>query len=141
MICFSCGEETDTNIVPHRYEESGLDYVVLLGVEERSCDGCGENELVLPRIAELHRVIARGVAEKEGRLEGQEVRFLLKFLGLSGANFAKSIGVSAETFSRWENDNLEVKTLDRREGKAALRIQDRQGTWISEGWEPLGIVV
>lgn len=169
MSCFSCGKEMVTEVVAHRYKESGLDYVVLLGVEERSCANCGENELVLPRIAELHRVIARGVAEKEGRLEGQEVRFLRKFLGLSGVNFAKSIGVSAETVSRWENDKqeigisherflrmmvfnerpsahypldkLEERTLERREGKAALRIQDRQGAWTAEGWEPLGMVV
>jgi transcriptional regulator with XRE-family HTH domain len=38
------------------------------------------------------------------RLQGAEVRFLRKWLGWSGRDFARHMGVSAETVSRRENE-------------------------------------
>ena len=38
------------------------------------------------------------------RFRGEEVRFLRKSLGWSGADFARHMGVAEETVSRWEND-------------------------------------
>lgn len=52
----------------HLYTESGLPDVLLDGVEFRSCPQCDEEEMVIPRIARLHRLIAERVAEKESRL-------------------------------------------------------------------------
>lgn len=167
--CIACGKEMTREVINHRYRESGLDYVVLLGVEMRRCPFCGEEELVIPRMEELHRVIARAVASREGALTGSEIRFLRKYLGLSGVTFAKRIGVSHETVSRWENDKqemspplerflrlmvfnekpathyplerLEVLTKDRQKGKAALRIEEKEGAWSPGDWEPFGVAV
>ena len=59
---------------------------------------------MLPRIAELHRTIAHAVIRKPFRLSGLEVRYLRKYLGWSGVDFARHVGVDPSTVSNWEND-------------------------------------
>lgn len=86
------------------YTESGLPNVTLVGVEVRRCPSCGHHEVVLPRIEELHRTIALAVIRKRSRLTGAEVRYLRKYLGWSGVDFAHHIGVDPSTVSNWEND-------------------------------------
>jgi putative zinc finger/helix-turn-helix YgiT family protein len=88
----------------YRYIESGLPNVVLVGVEVRRCPACGIVELPLPRVTELHRVIATAVIHKPARLSGAEVRYLRKHLGWSGEDFAAHMGVDPSTVSKWEND-------------------------------------
>jgi putative zinc finger/helix-turn-helix YgiT family protein len=88
----------------YQYRESGLANVVLQGVEVRRCPECGAVEVPLPRVAELHRVIAMAVIHKPARLSGTEVRFLRKHLGWSGEDFASHMGVDPSTVSKWEND-------------------------------------
>lgn len=114
MRCLECGSQMESRIGNHRYTECGLDYVILMGIESRECAACGEQELVISKIAQLHRAIAKAVVEKKGRLEGQDIRFLRKFLGLSAVDFAAQIGSKAETVSRWENNHRPISvTQDR----------------------------
>jgi putative zinc finger/helix-turn-helix YgiT family protein len=86
------------------YTESGLPNVTLVGVEVRRCPACGHHAVVLPRVEELHRTIALAVIRKRSRLTGTEVRYLRKYLGWSGVDFAHHIGVDPSTVSNWEND-------------------------------------
>ena len=86
------------------YVESGLPNVVLSGVQVRRCPACGAHELVLPRVTDLHRTIAFALVRKPARLTGAEVRYLRKYLGWSGVDFARHIGVDPSTVSNWEND-------------------------------------
>ena len=58
---------------------------------------------MIPKIEQLHRVIATTLARKAPGLTPAEVRFLRKYLGWSGTDFAAHLGVSAETVSRWQN--------------------------------------
>lgn len=103
MKCPECGNEMTTRIENNfRYTASGLSNVVLAGIEVRSCS-CGEEEVVIPRIDNLHRAIATAIVSKHSRLAPEEVRFLRKVLGLSGADFAARMGVDPSTVSRWEN--------------------------------------
>jgi putative zinc finger/helix-turn-helix YgiT family protein len=103
--CRNCGKaEMITRPETYLYVESGLPNVVLVNVEIRRCGACGHHELVLPRITELHRTIAHAVIHKPARLSGTEVRFLRKFLGWSGVDFARHMGVDPSTVSNWEND-------------------------------------
>jgi putative zinc finger/helix-turn-helix YgiT family protein len=95
----------------HRYTESGLSNVVLQDVEVRSCPCCGDEQLLLPRVAELHRAIALAVVRTNARLSGEEVRFLRKYMELSGTDFAARMGVDPSTVSRWENDREPIGTL------------------------------
>ncbi len=105
MKCGKCGSTNLEEVkIDHRYEESGLPNVTLIGVPARKCQECGSVRLRIPAIEGLHRTLALTVLKKRSRLTGPEVRFLRKYIGLSGADFAKRIGAEAETVSRWEND-------------------------------------
>lgn len=112
MKC-DCGKEMKSERRDHRYVESGLPDVVLVGLEFRVCP-CGEEEMVLPRITQLHRLIAKRVAEKDSRLTGVEIRFLRKHLGWSGGDFAKAMDVTPTSVSRWENDHEPMSTMAER---------------------------
>lgn len=103
--CLSCDKALNSIRENHRYIESGLPNVTLVNVEVRRCPHCGEQELVIPKIEQLHRVLAEAVSMKTERLTHQETRFLRKYLGWSGADFAAHFGVAPETVSRWESGN------------------------------------
>ena len=103
MSCVECGGAMKTARENFRYDACGLRGVTLVGVEVSRCPGCGEYEVSIPRIEDLHRGIARALARKPSRLVGAEIRYLRKWLGWSGVDFAAYMGVTAETVSRWEN--------------------------------------
>jgi putative zinc finger/helix-turn-helix YgiT family protein len=103
MKCIECGGRMTTKRENHLYTASGLRNVTLVGVEVRRCATCGDYEIVIPRVEELHRVLAAAIVRRRSRLASEEIRFLRKYLGYSGVDFAKVIGVTAETVSRWEN--------------------------------------
>jgi putative zinc finger/helix-turn-helix YgiT family protein len=103
MTCLPCGGKLAKKRENYRYTSCGLPNVTLVGVEVRRCGKCGDHEVVIPRIEELHRVLAAAIVRRASRLIPAEVRFLRKYLGYSGVDFAKVIGVSAESVSRWEN--------------------------------------
>lgn len=103
MKCGECGaaglrESVET--VP--YEGSGLEGIYLEGVRVRRCPKCGEWEIAIPRIESLHRAIATHLAERREKLGPREIRFLRKYLGLSGTDFAARVSVDKATVSRWE---------------------------------------
>lgn len=104
MKCPNCGAPMKTHRENHRYTESGLPDVTLRNVEAHACSSCGERAFSIPRMAELHRLLAFAVAARRARLTGAEVRFLRKSLGWSGADFARTLGVDPATVSRWENE-------------------------------------
>ena len=109
MKCINCGKNA---MVSHRetrkLESLGLSNVVLKDAEVFRCTECGEEELVLPNIEELHRLIAKTVVEKSAKLIPEEIRFLRKYLGWSGLDFAHHFGVAPETVSRWEHGKTEM---------------------------------
>ena len=86
-----------------RYDASGLPGVTLVGVDVSRCAHCGEHEVAIRRITDLHRVMAHAVVRKPCRLTPAEIRFLRGTLGWSGQDFAEHMGATAETVSRWEN--------------------------------------
>jgi putative zinc finger/helix-turn-helix YgiT family protein len=92
----------------YRYGESGLRYVTLVGIEVSRCPECGNYEVSIPRIEDLHRLIAKSLIEKITRFTGSEIRFLRKSLGLSAADFARRMGVTVETVSRWEHNAVAI---------------------------------
>ena len=123
--CRTCGKAEMSSLAEtYLYKESGLPNVVLVGVEVRRCPSCGHHELVLPRVTDLHRTIAHAVIHKPARLSGAEVRYLRKYLGWSGADFARHVGVDASTVSNWENDKDQIGTSSDR----LLRLMVAHGT-------------
>jgi putative zinc finger/helix-turn-helix YgiT family protein len=114
MKCSQCGAAMKSKRENVRYEASGLSTVTLENVEVRRCPSCGEYEIVIPRIDDLHRAIAEALIRKRGRLAPEEIRFLRKYLGWSGVDFAAHMGTTAETVSRWEQGAVRMGvTADR----------------------------
>ncbi len=110
MKCFECGAKMQSKRETYKFTESGLPSVSLGNVEVRACTKCGEREVVLPKLEELHRAIAHMVLLKTERLAGEEIRYLRKYLGWSAVDFAKRIGVDRTTVSRWENGQQSIGT-------------------------------
>ncbi len=103
MNCLQCGGKLVVRKENYKYDASGLTGITLVGVPVRHCAQCAESEVVIPRIEELHRLIASALTRKAPRLAPAEIRFLRKLLGWSGQDFAEHFGVAPETVSRWEN--------------------------------------
>jgi putative transcriptional regulator len=103
MKCLECGKEI--KVVKEsrfHYTMSGLSKVYLNGVTNYKCS-CGESEVEIPNIEQLHEVLADTIATQQTRLAPEEIRFLRSHLGLSGVDFARRVGAAPETVSRWEN--------------------------------------
>jgi putative zinc finger/helix-turn-helix YgiT family protein len=103
MNCPSCDGKMRVAKENFNYSSCGLPYITLQNVEVRRCEECGEDEVVIPKIDLLHQAIATSLIAKRNRLTAAEVRFLRKYLGWSGVDFARHMGVAPETVSRWEN--------------------------------------
>lgn len=104
VVCAQCREAlVDEQVETRRYSAGGLERAILHGVKVGRCPNCGAETLSIPRIAQLHRVLAAALASKPGRLAPDEARFLRKYLGLSTTDLAAYMGVAPETVSRWES--------------------------------------
>lgn len=106
MKCLECGGTMKTTIdTNYHYTLSGLTRVYLNGVKSHQCTSsdCGEDEIDIPNIVELHELLAEITAKQENKLVPEEIRFLRTHLGYSGVDFARKVGVDAATVSRWEN--------------------------------------
>jgi putative zinc finger/helix-turn-helix YgiT family protein len=158
MNCPDCNQPMTSADENYGYAASGLPYVTLVGVEVRRCAACGEHEVVIPKIEQLHRTIAMAVVEKRSRLTAAEIRFLRKYLGWSGVDFARHMGVTAESVSRWENDREQMAAvadrllrlmvvtqapvsdysldalvdLDEKSAPVRLRVAPKKGGWLAE---------
>ncbi|MBI1851464.1 MAG: helix-turn-helix domain-containing protein [Planctomycetes bacterium] len=97
----------------YAYDESGLQGVFLEDIEIRRCRACKTSEAVIPRMEELHRVMAHTIAGKRPRLSPEEIRFLRTHLGWTQRAFATRFGVSVERVSRWENGHPISRTAER----------------------------
>lgn len=103
MTCFACGGEMKSSLENYPYRESGLGFITLTNLEVWRCPSCGESEVVIPAIAQLHALIARMLLMKPARLMPDEIRFLRKTLGWSQADLARHIGVSLTSVNKWES--------------------------------------
>jgi putative zinc finger/helix-turn-helix YgiT family protein len=101
--CPTCGRMQETIKGDYQYRESGLDNVLICGIEIFNCKNCGEESALIPNILELHKTIAKCLLTQKRRLTGKEIRFLRKHMAMQGKVFAELIGVDNATVSRWEN--------------------------------------
>ena len=88
---------------PYHYKLSGLNLVFLIGVEVEACRDCGAESPSIPRLGELHRIIAHHLINKADRLAGDELRFLRKLAGIPAKKFAELLRVTPEHLSGGEN--------------------------------------
>jgi len=107
--CYACGGKIKViKDQPYHYNECGLD-VVLFGVIQYSCPQCGETFASIPNMQKLHRVIGSNICEKrKALLLPEEIKFLRKDLHLKAKDLAKSLGVTPQTVSKWENGKDQI---------------------------------
>ena len=108
------------------YVESGLRNITLKDILIRYCPTCGARFASIPRITELHRLIALALINKPGRLVPSEIRFLRKSLGWSGADFARKFHCSPQQVSRWESENSNSRMSMSNELLLRLFVADGQ---------------
>jgi len=96
-------EHAATEREPFHFVDSGLSNIYLAGIKYFTCSECGRTIAEIPAIKQLMRVIARDIVFNPVSLSGEQVKFLRKRVGKKSADFAKLLGVEAETFSRYEN--------------------------------------
>ncbi|CAN5537400.1 hypothetical protein BH09MYX1_BH09MYX1_07620 [soil metagenome] len=100
--CPDCEGPLTSTFESYNYVESGLSSVHVGPIEVRRCEACKSAMPVIPAIESLHRALAKMLVEQPSPLRGEEIRFLRKYLGFRGADFASVMGVQKETVSRWE---------------------------------------
>jgi len=103
--CTNCEAKITPERRNYRYTESGLSNVILQGVEVADCPKCGNQDVIIPRMAKIHRAIAQALASSPARLTGEQLRFLRKHLGLSGDQFGSYLHTDRTKISKWENED------------------------------------
>jgi len=87
----------------YQYKESGLPSVLLFGMTAHRCQGCQVETVVIPRVSDLNRTLAREILLKPTLLTGRELRFLRIAAGLSPASLAQLLEVTFRTILTWED--------------------------------------
>ena len=136
MNCIQCESPMTARRESYDYSACGLP-VILDGVVVHRCRGCGDHEVALPRVEELHRVIARHVIRKPTRLSPAEIRFLRKWLGESGEDLAELMGVTPEQVSRWENGKRDIGAPADRLLRLLVATAKPRDDYSTEQWRDL----
>lgn len=105
MKCPTCqkGKLRKETIKNYLYTESGLSNIILKNITVKRCSNCGEELIGIPNVAGLHQLIARLLILRPVKLTPSEIRFLRKYIGWSGVDFAKKFHTDRQTVSRWES--------------------------------------
>jgi putative zinc finger/helix-turn-helix YgiT family protein len=104
QTCSACEADADIIRGDYQYKESGLDNVVLRNMKLVKCPVCGNVDPLIPRVTELHRVLAQAIIREPYRLNGSEIRFLRKYMHMTAEKLASVMNVDKTTISKWEND-------------------------------------
>ena len=91
----------------YKYVESGLDNVILTGIQMHQCE-CGEEMPLIKNIKKLNRLIANALVKKSVSLNGREFRFIRKQMGFKAKEIARLIGVNPVSVSRWETSSEKI---------------------------------
>jgi DNA-binding transcriptional regulator YiaG len=108
--CSNCSKPANVAHGNYQFKESGLENVILCGIELIKCDHCGNEDPIIPGIDDLFRTIALALVTKPYGLAGEEVRFLRKYMGLTGDRFSRLLHIDKTTLSKWENNDDPVGT-------------------------------
>ena len=101
----------------YRYTVGGLGNVVLEGIE-KCTDDHGEECVTIPRINELHNVIATCILKRQFGMTGAELKFLRTLMGMTQAELGKVVNREAQTIGRWERSEFQ----DDPNAEAILRL-------------------
>jgi putative transcriptional regulator len=103
--CSNCGKTARHTRGNYLFRESGLKNIVLVNAEIIKCDKCGNEDPIITRLDDVLKTIALAIVNKPCALFGEEIRYLRKYLGMSGDTFANYLHVDKSVLSRWENNH------------------------------------
>lgn len=106
--CSDCGREARLERGTYRFRESGLDNAVLKGIEIIKCSACGNEDPIIPNLDGLLRILAIAIVTSRLPLTGAEVRYLRKYLEMSGEQFARILHTDKSTLSKWETGAVNI---------------------------------
>ena len=98
--CYDCGFKGKCVETP---KDHLLDGVAVVAAVEITCPKCGATSLAFDQMEAMYREVALALASKPERMSPGELRWMRKYLGFSGADWAEYLGVARETVSGWEN--------------------------------------
>jgi transcriptional regulator with XRE-family HTH domain len=91
----------------YHYTESGLDNVMVYGVEP-CVDDDGDKVVTIRNVRGLHRAIAQAIVTHEAGISGKELRFLRTEMGMTQAELAKVVHHDAQSIARWEKSECPI---------------------------------
>jgi putative zinc finger/helix-turn-helix YgiT family protein len=131
--CVMCGAPMGDPVGETVAYDCGLPNVAVAGAVVSRCPSCGEQEVQIPNVAGLHEALALALVSRPGPLSVEEIRFLRKYLGWSGRDFARHFEVADATVSRWENGKRNMPA----QSQTLLRRFVRHGP-VERDDEPVG---
>jgi DNA-binding transcriptional regulator YiaG len=127
MRCEECNiemvNEQSTEKEPFRFDRCGLDHVYLVGIDKFVCPRCKAVYPIVPRIEELHKVIASALVNRTGDLAGPEVRYLRSWMGMKSQDFADVLGCVPEHLSKVENGHTRLGASGDKLVRTLVRIK------------------
>jgi putative zinc finger/helix-turn-helix YgiT family protein len=121
MKCVVCGK-AGLKKVRTQLEYNG---VAVVNADVSECPKCGERYEGFDRVEQLSETIAHHIARRVERLTPAEIRFLRKYLGYSGRDFARFLGVTPETVSRWESSSPKPMPLSTEKLLRYMTLNDK----------------
>lgn len=103
--CFQCNSDTEIVRECYHYSESGLDNVYLDNLELFRCVECGYKNPIIPRIIDLHKLIAYTIFLKYTYLNKYQIKFLRKQLGYSIMAWANKLDIEEIKLANMESGN------------------------------------
>jgi DNA-binding transcriptional regulator YiaG len=102
--CNNCGNKTSVTTGDYAFYEIGLP-LMLRNVDLLKCEACETVDPIIPDMNGLMHAAAFAVVSRPCKLHGYEIRFLRKYVGMSGREFSKLLDIDPTTLSKWENDS------------------------------------
>lgn len=107
MYCNKCNKKMKETKGTYHYKECGLDNLILQEIPLYQCK-CGTKVPILSHIDALHGFIANILTSRKEPLNGKELRFIRKMMGMKAVELANFLGVTKQTVSKWENGKVRI---------------------------------
>jgi DNA-binding transcriptional regulator YiaG len=125
------------NMATYRYDDCGLDNVLIDGVQFVQ-DDSGDEVVCIPNINGLHQAIAHSILSRKTGMSGVELRFVRTEMGLTQAELAALVHREPLAVSRWEREESPIdsnaEALIRLYAIEKLKIETRASVREVSSW-------
>jgi len=95
-------------MVAYHYTESGLDNVVIEGVDPCKDDD-GDAVITIENVTGLHKAIAQAIVDHNAGISSAELRFLRTEMGMTQAELARIVHHDSQSIGRWERSEHPIE--------------------------------